>query len=47
MMMEGGIGAPQDPKTLGRTLQMRGEIMKAIGDVMIKYGKQMEAQPSK
>jgi hypothetical protein len=24
-------------------LQMRGEILKAVGDVMIKYGKTMES----
>ena len=35
-------GGPMDPKTMGRMLQMRGEICKAIGDIMIKYGKMME-----
>jgi hypothetical protein len=32
-----------DPKTMGRMLEMRGEIMKAIGDVMMKHGKAMSA----
>jgi hypothetical protein len=27
-----------------RAMQMRGEMMKAMGDIMIKYGKQMEGQ---
>ena len=32
------MGGASDPKTLGRMLQMRGEIMKAVGDVLIKHG---------
>ncbi len=31
-----------DPKTVAQMLQMRGEMLKAVGDVMIKYGKTME-----
>jgi len=39
-MMGGGMmGNPSDP----RMLQMRGEMMKAMGDIMMKYGKIMEA----
>ena len=39
-MMGGGMmGNPSDP----RMLQMRGEMMKAMGDIMMKYGKMMEA----
>jgi len=36
--MMGMMGEQADPKAL----QMRGEMMKAMGDVMIKYGKTME-----
>ena len=45
-MMQQMMTAAQDPKAMGRMLQMRGEIMKAIGDILIKYGKMMteEAQ---
>jgi hypothetical protein len=37
-MMLGMMGAQADP----RMMQMHGEMMKAIGDVMLKYGKMME-----
>ena len=46
-MMQGGMmpgmmgmtgGGQSDP----RMMQMRGEMMKAMGDIMIKYGKMME-----
>ena len=36
--MMGMMGRDSDP----RMLQMRGEMMKAIGDIMVKYGKMME-----
>src|SRR5512134_744704 len=39
--MMGMMGGQMD----GRTMQMRGEMMKAMGDIMIKYGKMMETQP--
>jgi hypothetical protein len=47
MMMEpagmGMMGGQQmDPKTVGRMLQLRGDILKAIGDVLLKHGKAME-----
>ncbi len=35
-------GGPMDPKTMGRMLQMRGEMMKAMGDILLKYGRMME-----
>jgi hypothetical protein len=40
-MMSGGMmsGAQSESP---RMLQMRGEMMKAMGEVMVKYGKQME-----
>ncbi len=39
MPMMGMMGGQGDSP---RTMQMRGEMMKAMGDVMIKYGKMME-----
>ena len=41
-MMRGGGGGQMDPKTMGRMLQLRGEIMKAVGDVLIKHGKMLD-----
>ena len=38
MMNSGQI----DPKTAGRMMQLRGEILKAIGEVLLKYGKALE-----
>ncbi|MBI2159368.1 MAG: hypothetical protein HYU25_03080 [Candidatus Rokubacteria bacterium] len=45
--MMGMMGGQADPKTQARMLQMRGEIMKAVGDVLIKHGKALESQPAK
>jgi hypothetical protein len=43
-MMGGGMmGRHPD----ARMMQMRGEMMKAMGDIMIKYGKLMEGAPSR
>lgn len=48
MPMMGGMmgGMPMtgagDPRTLGTMLQMRGELMKAAGEILLKYGKQLE-----
>jgi len=41
-MMGGGMmgGSPGES---ARMMQMRGEMMKAMGDIMIKYGKAMES----
>lgn len=39
MMMGGGY---MDPKSAGRMLQLRGEIMKAIGEVLARHGKAMD-----
>jgi len=33
----------KDPKMAGRMLEMRADMMRAIADVMTKYGKQMES----
>jgi hypothetical protein len=32
---------------MAHMLQMRGEILKAIGEVMMKHGKMMESEPTK
>ncbi len=47
MGMHGMMGAPADPKAHGRMLQMRGEILKAVGDVLVKYGQTMESEAAK
>jgi hypothetical protein len=41
------MGAASDPKALGRMLQLRGEIMKAVGEVLIKHGQALEAAPAR
>ncbi|MBD3305858.1 hypothetical protein GF339_05695 [candidate division KSB3 bacterium] len=41
MMGQGMPMMPSDPHSRGQMLQMRGEIMRATGDILIKYGKQM------
>lgn len=40
-MMGGMGGGKMDPKAMGRMLEMRGEMMKAIGEVLLKYGRSM------
>ncbi|HET7340206.1 MAG TPA: hypothetical protein VFL90_02000 [Methylomirabilota bacterium] len=49
-MMGGGMMDPgmmemmhADPKTLAQMLQLRGEIMKAVGDVLLKHAKTLES----
>jgi hypothetical protein len=45
MDMPGMTGdGPMDAKTRAQLLQMRGEMFKAMGDVMVKYGQTL-AQP--
>jgi hypothetical protein len=41
-MMPGMMGMMGRGESDPRMMQMRGEMMKAIGDIMIKYGKMME-----
>jgi hypothetical protein len=31
-----------DPKAVGRLLQLRGDMLKAMGEVLLKHGKAME-----
>lgn len=45
--MMGMMGGQSDPKMLGHMLQMRGEIMKAVGDVLIKHGQVIQSEPAK
>jgi len=42
-MMMGMMGGQQDPKLTGRMLQLHGEMMKAMGDVLMKHGKALES----
>jgi hypothetical protein len=45
-MMSGMMGGGEmDPKTMGRMLEFRGELLKAMGDVMIKHGQAMRKEP--
>lgn len=43
-MMNAGAGTmgSVDPKTMGRMLQLRGEMLRAMGEVLLKHGKAME-----
>ncbi|HUG36683.1 MAG TPA: hypothetical protein VML54_07020 [Candidatus Limnocylindrales bacterium] len=41
MPMMGG-GAPATPKERAEMLQMRGEMMKAMGDIMMKHARRMQ-----
>src|SRR5262249_32418162 len=46
MGLMGGMEAgPMEPKARGQLLQMRGEMLKAIGDIMIKHGQALQAAP--
>ena len=47
-----GMGMPMgsdaqkmDPKTMAQVLEMRGEMMKAMGDIMMKHAKKMQSAP--
>ncbi len=42
MGMMGTMGGKMDPKAMGRMLQMRGEMLKAMGDILLKHGRMME-----
>ena len=41
-MMSGGQA---DPKRMGRALELRGALLKAMGEVMIKHGQAMSQEP--
>ncbi len=38
-------GGQTDPKAMGRALELRGELLKAMGDVLIKHGQAMRREP--
>jgi len=42
MMSGGTMGMMSGQSESPRMMQMRGEMMKAMGDIMMKYGKMME-----
>jgi hypothetical protein len=42
MMRE--MGTPSDPKTMARMLRLRGDMMKAIGEVMLKHAEAIEKE---
>jgi hypothetical protein len=44
-MMAMMSGSQTDPKTMGRMLELRGELLKAMGEVMIKHGQAMSREP--
>jgi hypothetical protein len=44
-MMAMMAGGQMDPKAMGRMLELRGEILKAIGDVLVKHGQAMRKEP--
>ena len=41
-----GGGQPSDPKTTAQMMEMRGEMMKAMGDIMLKHAKKMRGTSS-
>ena len=42
-----GSAAPSDPKERADMLQMRGEMMKAMGDIMMKHARRMQGMTAK
>jgi hypothetical protein len=36
---------PIDPQTRGQMLELRGELLKAMGDVLIKHGQALRGKP--
>jgi hypothetical protein len=40
--MMGGMMGSSDPKAMARMLKLRGDILKAIGEVMVKHAQEME-----
>jgi hypothetical protein len=46
MMHPSGVGMmsgqSMDPKTVGRMLQLRADMLKAVGEVLYKHGKELE-----
>jgi len=40
-----GEGQRMDPKAMAQMMEMRGEMMKAMGEIMLKHAKRMQATP--
>lgn len=40
-MMRGAPAHPMDPETMAQMMEMRGEIMKPVGDIMMKHAKKI------
>jgi hypothetical protein len=38
-------GGERDPKAMARTLELRGDLLKAMGEVMLKHAKAMSKEP--
>jgi hypothetical protein len=49
MPMGGGPNQPADPKAMVQMMEMRGEMMKAMGEVMMKHARKMNhaGEPSR
>jgi hypothetical protein len=45
MGMPMGGEAQMDPKTRAQMLEMRGEMLKAMGDIMMKHAKKIQSAP--
>jgi hypothetical protein len=44
-MPMGGDAQKMDPKTMAQMMEMRGEMMKAMGEIMMKHAKKMQSAP--
>jgi len=42
--MTGGMMGESDPKVMARMLKVRGEMMKAMGEVMLKHAQALEPE---
>ena len=42
--MMGEMGTPSDPKAMARMLKFRGDMLKAIGEVMLKHAEAIEKE---
>jgi hypothetical protein len=42
--MMGGMSGMSDPKAQARMLKLHGDMMKAMGEVMLKHGQAMEQE---
>jgi hypothetical protein len=41
-----GGGQPGDPTMMAQMMEMRGEMMKAMGDIMLEHAKKMQGMSS-